>query len=38
MALLHVLAQAAAATGDGAALILPGGVRAVPATSPAGPG
>ena len=40
MALLHVLAQAAAATGDGAALILPGGVRAVPAAtaSPAGPG
>jgi hypothetical protein len=39
MALLHVLAQAAAATGDGAALVLPGGVRAVPAaTSPAGPG
>jgi hypothetical protein len=33
MALLHVLAQAAAATGDGAALILPAGVRAVPAAA-----
>jgi transcriptional regulator with XRE-family HTH domain len=33
MALLHVLAKAIAATGDGAALALPGGVRAVPAPS-----
>jgi len=33
MALLHVLAQAAAATREGAALMLPGGVRAVPAAS-----
>jgi hypothetical protein len=31
MALLHVLAQAAAATSQGAGLSLPGGVRAVPA-------
>jgi hypothetical protein len=30
MALLHVLAQTAAATSDGAGLMLPGGVRAVP--------
>jgi DNA-binding XRE family transcriptional regulator len=34
MALLHVLAQAAAATSDGAGLLLPGGVRAVPAAVP----
>jgi hypothetical protein len=32
MALLHLLAQATATTTDGTALILPGGVRAVPAT------
>ena len=31
MALLHVLAQAVAATRDGDSLLLPGGVRAVPA-------
>jgi transcriptional regulator with XRE-family HTH domain len=31
MALLHVLAQAAAATRDGTGLMLPGGIRAVPA-------
>lgn len=31
LALLHVLAQAAAATSGGAGLVLPGGVRAVPA-------
>lgn len=31
MALLHVLAQATAATSDGVGLTLPGGVRAVPA-------
>jgi len=34
MALLHVLAQATAATGEGAGLLLPGGVRAVPAAMP----
>jgi transcriptional regulator with XRE-family HTH domain len=34
MALLHVLAQAAAATGEGTGLSLPGGVRAVPAGMP----
>jgi hypothetical protein len=33
MALLHLLAQATATTGNGTELILPGGVRAVPATS-----
>jgi len=33
MALLHVLGQAAAATRDGAGLMLPGGVRAVPAAA-----
>jgi transcriptional regulator with XRE-family HTH domain len=34
MALLHVLAQATAATGEGTGLLLPGGVRAVPAGMP----
>ena len=34
MALLHVLAQAAAATRHGGSLILPGGVLAVPAADP----
>jgi transcriptional regulator with XRE-family HTH domain len=34
MALLHVLAQATAATREGAGLLLPGGVRAVPAAMP----
>jgi len=34
MALLHVLAQATAATQDGPGLVLPGGVRAVPAATP----
>lgn len=33
MALLHLLAQAVAATRDGDSLLLPGGVRAVPATT-----
>ena len=33
MALLHVLAQAIAATREGAGLMLPGGVRAVPAAA-----
>ena len=33
MALLHLLAQASAATRDGRGLILPGGVRAVPAAT-----
>jgi transcriptional regulator with XRE-family HTH domain len=37
MALLHVLAQATAATREDAGLILPGGVRAVPAVPAAGP-
>lgn len=37
MALLHVLAQATAATSEGSGLMLPGGVRAVPAVSVAGP-
>jgi hypothetical protein len=31
MAVLHLLALAAATTGNGAGLMLPGGVRAVPA-------
>jgi hypothetical protein len=34
MALLHVLAQATAATREGTGLLLPGGVRAVPAAMP----
>jgi transcriptional regulator with XRE-family HTH domain len=34
MALLHVLGQATAATRDGPGLLLPGGVRAVPASKP----
>jgi transcriptional regulator with XRE-family HTH domain len=37
MALLHILAQATAATRDGAGLMLPGGVRAVPAPGTAPP-
>jgi transcriptional regulator with XRE-family HTH domain len=38
MALLHVLAQAVAASREGASLVLPGGIRAVPATARAWPG
>ena len=38
MALLHVLAQATAATSDGVGLTLPGGVRAVPAAMAPSPG